>query len=469
MLEDKNLYLKELKECVNQVLLLAHKSKVQCEVIGSISIGLSANVRKQQLDTLEFNNNKKLCITLYDGYNQGTVSITDLSFKSIEDAFFKAISIARLTDSDPYAGLADPSLMAKKIIDLDLYHPETSEIELFINTAKICEEAALAEPSITNSEGATFTCNNNFTAVGNSNDFFSMYPSSSYSLSCSAIAKNNDHMQRDFDFTCARSLKNLIKPSIIGKRSAIYAHQRLGAHKIATKKTKVLFLPEVAAELIGYLIDAISGYNIANKSSFLIDRLDHKIFPEFVNIIDEPLIKQGLRSAAFDIDGLATKTQPIVTNGVLNTYLLNNYFAKKLQLKPTGHASGIHNLFVLDANKSPSLNKIYNPSNFQQPNAANNAYKLKLEGCSSLIKAMDTGLIVTETIGHGVNLVTGDYSKGIFGFWVKGGEIVHPVEETTIASNLQDMFKNILAIDQDFNLQSNIISGSMLMDNITIS
>ncbi len=451
-------HLEQLTDAIKKVLRFTKQNNVKCEVSGNINLGLSVNVRMQNIDTLEFNNNKKMYITVYLDQSQGTVSTTALDEQSLQNAVAKAISIAKLTDPDPYSGLPDASLMAKNIIDLDLYHPANLNPNDAINTAKLCESIALNEHSaIKNSDGAMFSYNSSFIAIGNSHDFIAAYPTTSYSLSCTAIAEEFGQMQRDGDFTVARNLQNLIKPEIIGKKAALYTRQRLGAKKINTCKTRVLFTPPTASSLIGYLIAAIHGNNIANKSSFLLDKLNNSILPEFINIIDDPFVKQGLRSAAFDHDGLATKKQSIVTNGVLTTYLLDYYFAKKLQLKPTGHAGGIHNLFITDNNIDIDYSCI------------NHSTADRLENCADLIKKMQTGLIVTETIGHGVNLVTGDYSKGAFGFWVENGKIMHPVEEITIAGNLNSMFKNILAIGKDFDYQSNIITGSILIDNITIA
>lgn len=450
MLNDK--YLKKLTKAIKTVLLFAKKNQAACEVSGSINLGLTVNVRMQNIDTIEFNNNKKLHITVYVDHHKGSVSTTELDQQSIENAVNKAISIAKFTSIDPYSGLAEPELMAQNIIDLNLYHPENIDANFAINTAKICERAALDYHSaIKNTDGAMFSYNANFVALGNSHDFIGAYPTTSYSLSCAAIAEQAGSMQRDGDFTVARSLKDLINSENIGKKAAIYAVDRLGAKQIPTCKTRILFNPHVGASLFGYLIAAIDGNNISNKSSFLLNKLNTKIFPEFVNIIDDPWIQRGLASASFDMDGIATKKQPIITNGILNTYLLNSYFARKLKLPTTGHAGGIHNLFI-------------NNSNFNIHNHTD-----RWENCADLIKQMGTGLIVTETIGHGVNLVTGDYSKGAFGFWVENGKIMHPVEEVTIAGNLNNMFANILAIGTDFNYQNNIITGSVLIDNMTVA
>lgn len=470
MLSDK--YLKQLTTAIKTVLLFAKKNNASCEASGSINLGLSVNVRMQNIDTLEFNNNKKLHITVYVDHHQGTVGTTELDKQSLEDAVNKSISIAKFTSADPYSGLADPNLMAKNVMNLDLYHPENIDADFAINTAKTCERIALDyHPTIKNSDGAMFNYNSSFIALGNSHDFIGAYHATNYSLSCTAIAEQRGSMQRDGDFTVARCLQDLINPEDIGKKAAIYATSRLGAKKIPTCKTRILFNPQVGSSLFGYLIAAISGNNISNKSSFLLDKLNNKIFPEFINITDDPWMKRGLASAYFDMDGIATNKQSIITNGILNTYLLNNYFAKKLQLKPTGHASGIHNLFITNANinNNADLNTLQNSSNNIIHKNQSHSITDRWAGCANLIKQMGTGLIVTETIGHGVNLVTGDYSKGAFGFWVENGKIMYPVEEITIAGNLNDMFKNILAIGTDFDYQNNIINGSVLIDDMTIA
>jgi len=458
-------YLEQLTTAIKKILLFSKKNHVNCEVAANINIGLSVNVRMQNVDTVEFNNNKKIYITVYAAQNKGTVATTELDEQSLENAVTKAISIAKFTNSDPYAGLPDPSLITKNIIDLDLNHPENIDANYGINLAKNCELVALNyHPAIKNSDGAMFTYNSSFIAIGNSHDFIGAYPTTSYSLSCATIAEQYGNMQRDGDFTVARCLQDLISPEDLGRQAALQTVDRLGAKPIPTCKTRVLFTPKVASGLLANLIAAIAGSNICNKSSFLLDKLNNKIFPEFINIIDDPFVKRGLASASFDDDGIATKKQSIITNGVLNTYLLSNYFAKKLQMAPTGHAGGIHNLFIQSTDTDQSV--------IQKSNHSIQAVKSTTDrwaGCSNLIKQMNTGLIVTETIGHGVNLVTGDYSKGAFGFWVENGKIMHPVEEITIAGNLNDMFKNILAVGSDFDYQNNIITGSILIDNLTVA
>ena len=447
MLRKKNLKNKNLNiltTTVKQALQFAKQNNVSCEVSTSISLGLSVNIRHQNIDTIEFHNNQSASITVYFNQHQGTVTTTKLNQQAIQDAIIKAKSIAKFTNQDPYAGLADPSLMAKNFKDLDLYHPENIRPIYAINAAKICEQAALNfHPSITNTDGASFNYSYNFTAIGNSNNFIATLAKTNYNLSCTAIAKQHNAMQRDYDFTIARNLQDLITPEEIGKKAALYAYNRLGARKLSTCKTKVLFTPRVAVDLLAYLVAAIDGSNISNKASFLLNHLNKKIFPDFINIIDDPFRKRGLASSTFDIDGIATKKQSIVTDGILNTYLLNVYFARKLKSLPTGHANGIHNLLIKPSKPRLSYN--------------------------GLLKKMHTGLIVTETIGHGFNSVTGDYSKGAFGFWVEQGKIAYPVEEITIAGNLKTMFKNILAVGSDLDYQNNIITGSILIDNLIVA
>lgn len=440
--------LKLLNNTIKHALKFAQHNKIICEVSANIHIGLSVNIRMQNIDTLEFNNDQRLGVTVYidnkHGFSQGSVVITELNKAAIENAIIKAQSIATFTNADPYAGLADANLMAKTFIDLDLYHPKKINADFAINLAKQCEQAALDfDKKITNTDGTLFNYNTNFQAIGNSNDFIASTATTSYSLSCATIAEHDKEMQRDYDFTVARCISDLIDYNKIGRQAASYTINRLGARKIATCNTKILFTPRVAVNFFGYLIAAINGDNIANKSSFLLNNLHGKIFPDFINIIDDPFIKRGLASSTFDSDGLATKKQNIITNGVLSTYLLDVYFARKLNLTPTGHANGIHNLLI-QANQN-------------------------ILSYDDLIKTMHTGLIVTETIGHGVNLVTGDYSKGAFGFWVENGKIAYPVEEITIAGNLKNMFNNILAVGSDVNYQDNIITGSVLIDNITVA
>ena len=458
-------YLQQLNNAIKHVLITAKNLQVKCEVSANINWGTSVNIRLQNIESVEFNHNTRVSITVYKDQHQGTVSITSLDNTSLEKALAKAITIAKFTEADPFSGLADPQLITNKFIDnLDLYHPYNINPDLAIIIAKKCELAALNyHKQINNSDGAIFNYTNNIVALGNSHDFIAAYPETSYSLSCTVIAEHNNNMQRDGDFTIARNFEDLILPEIIGNNAGAYAHQRLGAIKSNTCKTKALFIPAVAVRLFRYFIAAISGDNIVNQSSFLLNCINKQIFPDFVEIIDHPFIKRGLKSCFFDSDGIATKKQSIVSQGKLNTYLLNNYFAKKLKLNPTGHANGIHNLFI--NNKDVICDKLIQ----NLPLTKFITYQEIWNERESIIKEMGTGLIVTETIGQGVNLVTGDYSTGVFGFWVENGKIAYPVHEVTIAGNLLEMFFNIKHIGTDYDYKNNIITGSVLIDNITVA
>lgn len=475
----------KLTKAIQDTLFFAKKNKVQCRVIANTNIGLGVNVRMHQLDTIEYNKNTAINITVYKDHHIGTVTTTSLEKHDLQQAIDKAINIAKFTENDPFAELADPNLIAKNFIDLDLYHPQNINPAMAINIATNCEKIGLNySPYIKNSEGATFNYNSSFTAIGNSHDFIQAYPATNYSLSCNLIAEENSNMQRDGDYTIARNFEDLHPIEIVGNNAGLYATSKLGAIKVATCKSKVLFTPRIAASFFKYLIAAIQGHNIGNKSSFLIDKINLQIFPKFISIFDEPFMKRGFKSACFDTDGIATKSQFIVQQGVLNTYLLSNYFAKKLNLIPTGHGNGIHNLFIInneELNHKLENNLDHRPQHMQSSNV--NVYtsfpktsSVIINGMAdrwnkseNLIKSMKNGLIVTETIGHGVNLVTGDYSKGVCGFWVQDGRISHPVEEITIAGNLANMFNNIIAIGDNIDYQNNIITGSLLIDDITIA
>lgn len=471
--------LSNLTKAIKHVLLVAKHNKVECNVIANLNMGLTVNVRMQELDTIEYNQSNEITIIVYKNHHQGAVTTTSLAKDDLNRAIEKAITIARFTEIDPYIGLVDPSLLATNFIDLDLYHPSDIKSEMAIKIAKDCERVGLSyDARITNSEGATFNYSCSCNAIGNSYDFIQAYPTTNYSLGCNLIAQEHGVMQRDGDYTIARNLQDLSSIDVIGNNAGLYAISRLGAIKIVTNKSKVLFTPKIAAQFFNYLIAAIYGRNIANNSSFLINRLNHQILPKFISIIDEPFVKRGLRSGCFDIDGVATKSQYIVRQGVLSTYLLNNYFAKKLNLTPTGHGSGIHNLFIINNNFiDPDLNKIVNYRDMVGIKANNLIQDLnkmvdhrdRIAKANNLIQKMQNGLIVTETIGSGVNLVTGDYSKGACGFWVEDGKIIYPVEEITIAGNLTEMFNNIIGIGNDIDYQSNIVTGSVLIDHVTIA
>jgi PmbA protein len=409
---------------------------------GSLDSGLSATVRLGEVETIEFNRDKSLGIMVYKGQRKGSVSITDLGAEAIDSAIKAACRIAEYTEPDPYSGLADKELLAKDIQDLQLYHPAAITAEQAIVYAKECEAAALSfDKKITNSDGATFGTHEQYYVYGNSDGFLAAYPSSRYSAHCVVIGQSAASMQRDYDYTVARDINNLMDMSQIGVNAAEKTLARLGAKKIKTCKAPVILVPKIATSFWNTLIAAISGGNLYRKSSFLLDNLNKIIFPKFVNLREMPHLLKGLGSAPFDSEGVATSEKNIIADGVLNTYLLSSYSARRLNMQTTGNSGGAHNVIVT-------------------PGASD---------YSQLIKQMGTGLIVTEFLGQGTNLVTGDFSQGAAGFWVENGEIQHPVEEITIAGNFSDMFKNLVAIGNDVDHRSNVITGSILLDTMTIA
>ncbi|MGZ8269613.1 MAG: metalloprotease PmbA, partial [Methylophilus sp.] len=343
---------------------------------------------------------------------------------------------------DEFCGLAEASLMATEFPDLDLYHPWQINVDEAIDIARQCEAAALAVDTqrITNSEGASVYCNEGVFAYANSHGFIGGYPSTRHSISCSVIAEQNHTMQRDYWYTSARCASDMDSATSVGKVAGERTVRRLGSQPIKTGQYPVLFEAPLASGLISTLISAISGGNLYRKSSFLLDSLGKPIASQLLNIQELPLLKRGAASSAFDSEGVATKTRQIVENGVLQGYLLSSYSARKLGLQTTGNAGGAHNLIVQHTNHS----------------------------FADLLRAMGTGLLVTEILGHGLNMVTGDYSRGAAGFWVENGMIVHPVEEITIASNMNDMLKSIIAIGTDAIPNSSKQTGSILIERMTV-
>lgn len=434
----------ELTNVVKQMLALALEQPgvTAAEVGGSSSIGLSAEVRLGEVEVIEFHRDKALDLTIYKGKCKGSVAITDLTLPAISAAVQAATRIAQYTQEDPYSGLADADQLATEIDDLDLYHATNLPAEEAITYAKECEAAALSySTEIVNSEGATFSTNDQVYVYANSNGFLASYPTTKYSGYCVAIAERAHKMQRDHDFTVARAIADLTELAIVGKSAAQKTIQRLGARKIKTGQAKVLLLPHIATSLWGILVAAISGSNLFRRNSFLLDCLDTMIFPNFIKITENPHLRKGLGSAPFDAEGVATRQKDIIKDGMLNTYLLSSYSARRLGMQTTGNAGGVYNMRIAPGS----------------------------EDFAALLKNMHTGLVVSEIMGNGTNILTGDYSHGAAGFWVENGEIVYPVEEITIAGNLRDMFKSILAVGNDLDPRFNIITGSVLLDKMTIA
>jgi len=411
------------------------------EVGLSLETGLSVTVRLGNVETIEFNRDKSLGLTIFKGKRKGVVSTTDLSDAALQKLIEKACLIAEHTEEDEASGLPEQSLLAKNIPDLDLYHPIDVTADEAILWAKECEDEARAkDPRIVNSEGASFSTHAHYRVYANSLGFLGSYPSSRHSMTCVVLGKDRDAMQRDYDYTIARDSHDLDSFTKVGRTAAERTLRRLNARKIKTTKVPVVFCAEIAPGLFSHFISAISGGNLYRKSSFLLDHLTKKVFPSFVNIEEVPHIPKALGSAPFDQEGVANYQHDIVREGILQSYVLSSYSARRMGLKTTGNCGGIHNLKISTSNKD----------------------------LSQLLKEMGTGLLVTELMGHGVNIVTGDYSRGASGFWVEKGEIQYPVEEITIAGNLKDMFSNMVMIGNDIERRGNILTGSVLLDNMMV-
>ncbi|MFQ6371834.1 metalloprotease PmbA [Shewanella sp. YIC-542] len=436
--------LSSLKDAVAMALEFAKGlGSSAAEVAISKQQGLSVSSRLQEVETVEFNKDGALGITVYRDGCKGNSSTSDLSPEAIREAVKAADSIARYTSEDPAAGLAEKSLMATEFPNLELYHPRECSPQELAQLAIAAEAAALGrDKRISNSDGASANAHNSVRVYGNSHGFLQGYCSSRYSLSCVVIGSDdNGDMQRDYDYTVARRFDDMQAADVVGVSAADKTLARLGGRRLPTGTLPVLFAADVATGLIGHLVSAISGSSLYRKSSFLLDSLGQPIFPEWLSIHEQPQLVGGFASANYDSEGVATRERFIVQQGILQSYLLTSYSARKLGLENTGHAGGIYNWTVADSGKD-----------FQQ-----------------LIRSMDKGLIVTEVMGQGVNLVTGDYSRGAAGFYVENGEIRYPVEEITIAGNLRDMFRNIQAIASDREMRSPIRTGGILLDSMKIA
>lgn len=443
--------LDQVKARVAQVLELAKSLGADgAEVAMSRQQGLSVGTRLGEVENVEFTNDGALGITVYQQGRKGSASTADLSEKALAQAVEAAVNIAKYTSVDDCSGLADKALLAMNPIDLDLYHPKELSTEQAIEIAKECEHSALdSDARITNSDGASLDCFSGFKVYGNSNGQLVGYPSSRHSLSCVVIAGSDDEMQRDYAYDVNRDFTQLDSGTSIGKKAASEVLSRLNPQKLSTRKVPVLFRADIANTLWGHFIAAISGGNLYRKSSFLLDAIGKDIFPDFLTIQERPHIKKALASSAFDSEGILTQDRDIIVDGVLQTYLLTSYSARKLGLTSTGHAGGIHNWLVEDKNT-------------------------RTKGCvnadlDAMLKTLGTGLLVTELMGQGVNVVNGDYSRGAAGFWVENGELAYPVSEITIAGNLTQMFKGIIAVGSDIDRHGSIGTGSILIDEMQIA
>ena len=418
------------------------KGATACEVDVSEGFGQSVGVRCDEVETIEFNRDKGIGITIYAGQRKGYASTSDFSPQALRETVEAALDIARFTAEDDCAGLADAALMAKECPELDLYHPWALTVEDAIAVARRCEQAAFdASPLVTNSEGASVSTQQAHFVSANSLGFMGGYPTSRHYISCSVIAGEQDAMQRDDWYTTRRCADELDDPALVGRIAGERAIARLGGRKVKTGEFPVLFEAPLAGGLLGSLVHAASGGALYRKSSFLLDQLGKRVMPDFVNISERPLIKRGLGSAAFDSDGVATRDREVVSGGILQGYFLSTYTARKLGMQTTANAGGSHNLII-------------------EPGALDFA---------GLLALMGRGLLVTELLGQGINYVTGDYSRGAAGYWVENGKIAYPVEEITIAGNLKSMLAGIVAVGNDVQIRGSKQTGSILIDRMTVA
>ena len=422
----------------------AGASGCDCEV--SEGYGLTVTVRKGKPDTIEHNRDRAIGVSVYFGerprLRRGHASTSDFSRAALEQTVDAAVAIARHTAEDDCAGLPDAELLAREQPELDLFHPWAISTEEAVDLAKRCEAAAFAvSKKIRNSEGASVSAQQTQFVLANSLGFMGGFPGSRHWLSCAVIAEDKGLMQRDDWFSASRVPGQLAEPRALGRYAGQRALARLGARKIATTQAPVLFEAPVAIGLIGHFISAVNGGNLYRKTSFLVDSLGKEVFSRLVTIDERPLEHKGMASSPFDEEGVATRERSIVRDGVVEGYFLGSYAARKLGMKSTGSAGGHHNLIV--KSEGPDF--------------------------AGMLKKMGRGLLVTELLGQGVNLVTGDYSRGAAGYWVENGVIAYPVEEITIAGNLKEMFKQIVAIGSDVVLRSGRSSGSILLERMTIA
>lgn len=442
-IESINTSISQVKDSVAKVLELARTLGADdAEVSISKQEGLSVSTRLGEVDTVEFTNDGALGITVYKEGRKGSASTADLSEQALQQSVQAAINIAKYTSVDPCSGLADKELLEFNPQDLDLYHPQSLTTEQAIEIATEAEITALnSDSKVTNSDGANFASFEGFKVYGNSHGQLVGYPSTRHSLSCMMIASDGDDMQRDYSYTVSREFDKLQSAKAVGLESAQAAVARLNSHKLNTQKTPVMFRADVANSIFGHFIAAISGGNLYRNSSFLLDAIGEQVFSSHLNISERPHILRGLASSSFDAEGIATQDREFIVDGVLQSYLLTSYSARKLGLTSTGNAGGIHN-WLISANDG----------DFE-----------------AMLKTLGTGLLVTELMGQGVNVVNGDYSRGAAGFWVENGQIQYPVSEITIAGNLKDIFKAVVATGTDYDLRGSIKTGSIIIEEMQVS
>ena len=432
-----------LRDAVSFAIETAQKAGATAEVGVTKVSGLSVSTRLQEIENVEFTNDGALGISVYLGQQKGNASTSDLSEEAIKNTVEAALAIAKYTSPDDCTGLADKELMAFEAPDLALYHGASVDVEQATKLALEAENAALEyDDKIVNSNGASFNSHTGVRVYGNTHGMLQSYLSSRYSLSCSVIGGELDQLENDYEYTVSREFDALSSADWVGQNCAKKVIARLNPQKLTTREVPVIFLNDVATGLISHLTGAISGGSLYRKSSFLLDHLGKQVLPDWFQISERPHLLKRLASTPFDSEGVRTQDLEIIQDGVLQTYLLTSYSGRKMGMQSTGHAGGIHNWLV-------------------KPNLTG--------GLTALLRQMGTGLLVTDVMGQGVNIVTGDYSRGAAGFWVENGEIQYPVAEITIAGQLQDMLKNIVSVADDVEHRSNIQTGSILLDKMKIS
>ncbi|MDP8169739.1 metalloprotease PmbA [Pasteurella skyensis] len=432
-----------LQQAVSFALNIAKKAGAEAEVAVTKVTGLSISTRLEQTENIEFNNDGSLGISVYLGKRKGNASTSDLQPNAIQQAVESALAIAKYTSEDECAGLADKELLAFDPPDLDLYHQADINVDQAIEMAIQAEHSALNfDKRIVNSEGASFNSHSGVRMYGNTHGMLQGYLSSRYSLSTSVIAAYNDQLERDYAYTISREFNQLQSPQWVGEQSAMRAVKRLNPQKLSTREVPVIFANEVATGLISHLATAISGGTLYRKASFMQDKLGEQVLPNWFEISEHPHLLRQLASSPFDSEGVRTQDRGIIKAGILETYLVTSYSGRKLGLKSTGHAGGIHN-WIVKSNRTGGL--------------------------ETLLKEMGTGLLVTDMMGSAINGVTGEYSRGASGFWVENGEIQYPVAEITIAGRLQDMYQNLVAVSDDVELRSNIQTGAILLESLKVS
>ena len=427
-------YKNKLQKIINKL-----DSKFDYEFNMSLSDGYSVTSRSSEVENIEYHQDMALNVSVYKDYQKGSASTNDLSEKSIQQAIEKAQNISINTQADDCQGLPESQYTTQKWEDMDIYYPKTLDIKNIIDLTKDCESSAFQKDKrVTNSEGSSFTFSDNTHMILNSNGAYGTFDSTDYSLSCIALAEQNKLMERDYWYSSTRDYDALESSKHIGEKAAERVIARLGAKTIKTRVCPVLFSPEMTSSLISSFLSAINGSSIYKKSSFLIDKIDKKIFPDFVNIQEDPSLSNGSATRPYDSEGVLTQKKDIIKDGILKTYLLDTYAARKLKSKCTGNGV-LTNIIV--SSKKPE---------------------------TDLLKNMTDGLYITDMMGSGANSLTGDYSRGAFGYLIKNGEIQYPVTEITVASNLLQMFENIVSLGDDVDNRNRIRTGSMLIDNITI-